>query len=426
MIKTMRVGNTVICSIEGTMYKKTCEDTEEILEIYDLALNTDENNTSEVAELIKRLAPPKNQLELDLEQQEQEVEDNQTLLEWMENIKNLGDEHFEVDGFKLYMKGINISVPEFLAREFATRRENNEDLTAMMNFWRLCALNPDPRCREDLFGFIQRNGLTLTQSGCFVAYRNANVKYEGSKEQNDIVVAAWLSKKLKGKDPKNYCVFYHYDDEEYSVKKISKFVDTWGQIDDLEDDFPEINYLGDLETLYQNLKESSERTVYTDAYSGTTNIEIGKPVKLDRKLADADPNRLCSRGLHLGNSSWLTKGYFGTVGLVCLVNPTMVVSIPYENYGKMRCIEYLPISLMSYDEEGKVIPVDVKTLDIDYCTQSQEELEKLLEEYTLEELKEHEIIPKEISLAALRQSIKGLKGSLEEMSAVVKNRIRFV
>jgi hypothetical protein len=61
------------------------------------------------------------------EEKEQEVKDNQTLIEWMENIKNLGDEHFEVDGFKLYMKGINITVPEFLAKEFAVRREDEEE-----------------------------------------------------------------------------------------------------------------------------------------------------------------------------------------------------------------------------------------------------------------------------------------------------------
>lgn len=426
MIKAMRVGNTVICNIHGKMYKKTCESTEEILDLYDQALQTDDSNEEEVAELVAMMIPPKNQLELELERQEEELQDNQTLIEWMENIKNLGDEHFEVDGFKLYMKGINITVPEFLAKEFAVRREDQEDLTAMMNFWRLCALNPDPRCREDLFGFIQRNGLTLTQSGCFVAYRNANVKFAGSKEQNDIVAAAWLSKKLKGKNPEDYCVYYHYDDQEYNVKKIEKFINNWGEISDLEDDFPEINYLGNLEVLYHELKTSTERTVYTDAYSGTTEISIGTPVKLDRKDADANPERTCSKGLHVGNASWLRKDYFGSVGLVVLVNPMNAVSVPYEDYGKMRCIEYLPIALAEYNEEGYIKPVDVKTLDIDYVTQSQEELERLLSNSSLESLKEHEVLPKELSLSSLRQALTGLKGSLEEMTIIVNNRIRRV
>jgi hypothetical protein len=57
----------------------------------------------------------------------------------------------------------------------------------MMNFWRLCALNPDPRCREDLYKFLINNDLTLTPSGYFVAYRNVNVKNEGLRERNEFV-----------------------------------------------------------------------------------------------------------------------------------------------------------------------------------------------------------------------------------------------
>jgi hypothetical protein len=102
------------------------------------------------------------------------------------------------------------------------------------------------------------------------------------------------------------------------------------------------------------------------------------------------------------------------------------VSVPYEDFGKMRCIEYLPISLAEYDDRGYIKPVDVKTLDIDYVTKSQEELEKLITSSTLESLKEHDIIPKEITLMALRQTLTGLKNSLEEMTNVVNNRVKHV
>ena len=80
MIKAMRVGNTVICNIHGKMYKKTCESTEEILDLYDQALQTDDSNEEEVAELVAMMIPPKNQLELELERQEEELIDNQTLI----------------------------------------------------------------------------------------------------------------------------------------------------------------------------------------------------------------------------------------------------------------------------------------------------------------------------------------------------------
>ena len=59
MIKAMRVNNTVICTINQKMYKKTCDTTEEILELYDLALNTDENNEEDLAVLLSMFAPKK-------------------------------------------------------------------------------------------------------------------------------------------------------------------------------------------------------------------------------------------------------------------------------------------------------------------------------------------------------------------------------
>lgn len=101
-----------------------------------------------------------------------------------------------------------------------------------------------------------------------------------------------------------------------------------------------------------------EGTIYTDHHSGTTRIMIGRMVTLDRSKCDCDSSVECSRGLHLGGTSWLTQNYFGDVGLVCLCNPTDVVSVPWANaeYGKIRTCAYLPIALAEYDETGHIIP----------------------------------------------------------------------
>ena len=42
------------------------------------------------------------------------------------------------------------------------------------NFWTLMSLNPDERCRKNLFWFLNKNGLVISRCGFFVAYRNAN------------------------------------------------------------------------------------------------------------------------------------------------------------------------------------------------------------------------------------------------------------
>ena len=71
-----------------------------------------------------------------------------------------------------------------------------------------------------------------------------------------------------------------------------------------------------------------EGTIYTDHHSGTTRIMIGRMVTLDRSKCDCDSSVSCSRGLHIGGTSWLNRHYYGDYGLVCLVNPVDVIAVP--------------------------------------------------------------------------------------------------
>ena len=442
MIKAMRVGNTIVCTIGSKMYQKVCNSNEDILSLYEKALNTNESDYDEVESLIACFEVSKTKDEERLEDEEKKVLNQKSLIDWMDSIRNLGDEHFEVIGIKLYMKGINITVPEFLALEFAERRNNQEDLSAMMNFWRLCALNPDPRCREDLYKFLINNDLTLTPSGYFVAYRNVNVKNEGLRERNEFVAEQWLKIKTQKRGPKNFVVVWNYEDEEFELMHEDK----WSNVNDEtyeadkgyededgywleeweEEDLYE--YHGNLQDLYVEFVnlEASEQTVYTDGYTGQMEIILGQPVKIDRKQCDANPDRTCSKGLHAANSSWLTSGYFGSVGLAVLINPMHVIAVPYTDGGKLRCCEYLPIATIEYNDEGKVIPIDTNTFELEYAEYTQEELEDLIENTPLESLKEHEIIPKEISLYAFRKTIQDLRNTLCQLTEVISNRVKNV
>ena len=110
--------------------------------------------------------------------------------------------------------------------------------------------------------------------------------------------------------------------------------------------------------VYRVSDNPTEGTIYTDHHSGTTRIMIGRMVTLDRSKCDCDSSVECSRGLHLGGTSWLEQHYFGNVGLVCLVNPVDIVAVPWQTaeYGKLRCCAYLPIAEAQYDETGHIIP----------------------------------------------------------------------
>lgn len=112
---------------------------------------------------------------------------------------------------------------------------------------------------------------------------------------------------------------------------------------------------------YRNVDYTAEPGVYTDHHSHSTRIKIGDMVVLDRSKCDCDSDNECSRGLHVASKKWLTKNYFGSVGVACLVNPADVVAVPHRSeYGKLRTCAYLPIATINYDYNGNVIPLDVE------------------------------------------------------------------
>jgi hypothetical protein len=411
MIKATRINNTIVCIIEDKMYNKAFDDTDALLAVYEVLANTDENNPEEIKAVKEMFAPTLTAKEAERKKQlDEAVEDKeqqQELLDWMEDIKTLGDEHFEVDGIKLFMKGINITVPEFLAREFAIRRKVAGDFKSLMNFWRLCALNTDARCREDLYKFLINNKMAVTPSGYFVAYRNVNVKDEGVNRKLDEFVAQEYSRlKRWKKSPKNYCVVE--TDTGYKTVKKSRLE---------EED------IGTVKELYKGIAADEGQTIYTDAHSGSTRIVLGQTVAIDRNACDADPEQTCSRGLHAANSDWLKSGYYGSVGLAVLINPMHVVAVPYTDGGKLRCCEYLPICTIDFDDNGKVIPFDTATFEFEYAEHTVDQLEVMCATARFESLKEHEIIPKEIDIQSLKNILEDTVISRDEMNKAIHSKV---
>jgi len=422
MIKATRINNTIVCVIEGKMFQKSFETDKEIMSIYEKALNTDETNQLEVIDLKEKFATEltheekerKNAQKAELE----EVEKSKDLLEWMNEIKDLGDTHFRVEGLKLYMKGIDITIPEFLAREFAERRANDEDLSSLQNFWRLCALNPDPRCREDLYKFLINNNMVVTPSGYFLAYRNADIKQEGNRELNEFVGLHYTKIKNWKKNVKNYIV-YKDGSEEYCCATSDKF----DRVKRTEGEFIDFEYIGILSDLYNEISNEGTGTVYTDERTGETIIKLGSPVSIDRKDCDANPDQTCSRGLHLGSTDFMSQGNFGQVGLVCLCNPMNVVAVPYAGGQKLRTSEYLPIGISEYDENRRIIPIETATFEYEYAEHTEEELFKMLETASFESLKEHEIVPKELRLQNFKAIVEDFMVVTKEINEQIKSRI---
>nr|DAG89180.1 MAG TPA: hypothetical protein [Crassvirales sp.] len=69
-----------------------------------------------------------------------------------------------------------LSVPEELVKAIIKAEEEHNELkiSTYRNFWTLMSLNPDERCRKNLFWFLQRYGMTISRCGFFVGYRNVD------------------------------------------------------------------------------------------------------------------------------------------------------------------------------------------------------------------------------------------------------------
>lgn len=89
--------------------------------------------------------------------------------------------HLTKVGSSYYLHDISeISLPTELLMAFtkAEAEGNDKLIQTYKNFWMFASLNPDSRARTNLFWFLQKYGMTISESGLFVAYRNVEIYQE--------------------------------------------------------------------------------------------------------------------------------------------------------------------------------------------------------------------------------------------------------
>lgn len=258
-------------------------------------------------------------------------------------------QYLTAKGSSVYLLDISeLSVPEDLVEAIllAEKEEDEELIQSYLNFWTLVSLNPDSRCRQNLFWFLNKYGMTISRSGLFVAYRNVKIKKAGvsidPKLANFISSEYARIKFISKKSPKDYLV----------LKTVDGYVLTKTSCD---------NTIGNLSDLYKQLSDVEVSTVYTDGYTGKFEIKLGEIVSMPREKCDSVQENSCSRGLHVAGKTWLKENYFGEVGLMVLVNPADVVAVPpIDDYGKMRTCAYYPVSIVEFDKNGDIIDTEIE------------------------------------------------------------------
>jgi hypothetical protein len=416
MIKATSIQKTVVAYINGKLYQKEFETLEEKTQVYEALLNADEATDAEA--LINLFKASKTQaeiqLELEFKAKKEESKKMQDILDFMKKVKADGHVIFEVIENSLYVKGIRISTPELLIREIikAEAEHNNDRVSALLNFWKLCALNPDPRARFDLFRFIQNHKLTITSSGNFLTYRRVHSKKINNSELEKFITQEYLKIKRWKKAPSNYIVY----DSEDGYKSIS-----YGSVD-REDNITE--EIGNLKDLYDNLN-TVVGNVYTDNHTRTFNIQIGVPMKIDRGNVDPDPEVECSRGAHTGSPEYVNNNaWLGNTVLACLINPRNVTAVPKHDSLKMRSCEILPIAVAELDNKGNIIEPEYEVFDLELAQNTQEELEAIskLNSTELEEYKKHEFIAQEVDFTMLNNILESVTISVNDANKAIKNR----
>lgn len=334
---------------------------------------------------------------------------------------------FEEEDGALYMvangKRIPLTIPSTLVKKFISliadieknKEDSLEEYIAVKNFWMWSSLCPNPQSREDLYGWIERNGLKINKNGFFFAYRKVvSVNGESCENKNvnkaltEFVSNAFMKVKAAKKGPRNFVVTSN-ESEEYNYRHVDKVP---------EDE----DIIGNLFELHENIITDSriddavDAQTYTDAHTHKMEIRIGHEVSLPADKCDWNNLQACSNGLHIRNH--VDHGCGDTTILV-LINPMNVVAVPVYDNSKMRVRAYFPVAVITQEEDGKILG-QLNTLELaeEYHAEQIAELKTLLADNAPTEMTYHRV-----TTDLSPEAIKLLAKVVENPEETIKKRV---
>lgn len=353
-------GNVLSGAVEKDVYEKirNCNDESLILELISPPKIEEKNGSDFDIDIEKTITP---------------------LIKILSNNDN-----FEIEGDKVYLKGIkSIAIPSSIVAEFIRLQENLEAVKAdnsnlekitlyeeefnallMFTFWLL--LNPIESSRKDCLDFVKKNDIQLTSNGLLICYRKVVSTGNESKELVKFISESYFKVKKWKKSPKQYEVF---DDNGFVIAQGDK-----------KHDYNK--HKGNLAELYENLHSLEENT-YTDNHTKTKTIKIGSIYKEDEDRIDLDNTRECSSGLHTGSKQFMFDS-FGDTGVIALVNPMFVRSVPVADAHKMRVSEMFIATIADKEEFDNLN--ELIDFSQEYCSSTLEDLHKDLSSKSFEKL----------------------------------------
>lgn len=102
--------------------------------------------------------------------------------EWLtSNFKSIKDQIeaktngvFSVENGVIVLKGSTIPVPATIIKKLKELEGSKKSILPLIRFWKKLALNPSKSAREDLFDFMDKNNIPLTETGDIVTEKGVN------------------------------------------------------------------------------------------------------------------------------------------------------------------------------------------------------------------------------------------------------------
>jgi hypothetical protein len=261
-----------------------------------------------------------------------------------------GDKRFiTVNGCVYLAPFETVPMPISLVNTLADMIQKNENVDALINFWKLCLLNPNPIARNKLFGYLQRHKLVITPAGYLVTYRN-----------------------VKKTDTEGVFTSAHTGKEQYRIGKVfrmdRKACDEDGANDcsrGLHTGTPEFLGIHGLDKIGDGYVDKGKVEILSKSNGGGQGTGYYEPAEIEK----------------LKRQTFTTS--FGNQAVICLVNPMHVVSVPESDTRKMRSCELYFVKTTTPEEVVDIQVSEYHTYENAYKAYEKEELEKMLEETKL-------------------------------------------
>jgi len=385
-----------------------------------------------------------------------------------QGIKLLADlPDFTVEGNTVYLAGTSRSLPQLLVEKFIevvdrvshepsqelfhVQLNEDEEYTALKNFFMWCCLNPRAEVAHELYRFLTENSFRITKQGFVVALRNV-VTLHGSPELVHFVSNTYNKvKAVWKKNPNEYTVFL--ENGEYKLVHDDKlfkeetFTSTdcpecngaggwYNDEDEWEDcdvcngtgEVEEYTYtetipvdhgqkIGGLTELYLDLPNREENR-FTDDWTKTFDIRIGQVTSMPKEDCNWSTQDCAAAGLHFTADQIHYVGC-GDQSVIVLINPMKVVGIGRH---KGRCYEYLPIMTVPRNEATRILhdgQFDTLQLDEQYAIRELESLTEKVKDGFATEAKKYEFNLPQISASEINMIV----ANLSEMKSKIKDRV---